>query len=148
MPRSLLPVVAAADNFPYSPSSSSGSSVLETYIPFHLTSADYANDLPPVGQLRPEVYDAIASKAIRSTSNAPGPSSDNPFRLLDNTGRRDESSQEKVAICFADWVVEQGKMGEVMNDLASTWRQEGKFPGPLAGMFMCPASLQLTVLYH
>jgi hypothetical protein len=119
---------------------------LETYIPFHLTSADYANDLPPVGQLRPEVYDAIACKASRATSNASGSSSDKPFRLLGNTGGQNESSQKQKAICFADWVIEQGKMGEVMNELASTWRKEGKFPGPLAGMSMCPASSRYSVL--
>jgi len=128
MPRSLLPVVAAADNFPYLASSSSQQAGLEAYIPFHLTAQDCTNDLCPVGALRPEVYEAIASSSSSSEST------DKPFRTIASSSVQQGRDAGRKAICFANWVVEQGKMGEVMNDLATTWRKEGKFPGPLAGM--------------
>jgi hypothetical protein len=130
MPRSLLPVVAAADNFPYLASSSSQQAGLEAYVPFHLTATDCTNDFCPVGALRPAVYEAIASSSSSSES------SDKPFRTIVSSSEQQGGDGGRKAICFADWVVEQGKMGEVMNDLATTWRKEGKFPGPLAGTYI------------
>lgn len=100
---------------------------MPVYIPFHLTPSDYTNDLCPVGALQPEVFDAMRDLA------SSGRLGDNPFHVI-SSNELQTGKDQRQAVCFADWVVDQGKMGEVMNEMATIWRREGKFPGPLAGM--------------
>jgi len=124
MSRSLLPIVAAADNFPYLPHTSRWQDARspptpEMYIPFYLTAEDQANDVPPVGLIRPEVLKSMHSLFGDDTE---------PFKLLST-----QTKGVNNGICFNDWVVQQGKMGEVMNGIAVKWRDGGKFPGPLGG---------------
>lgn len=123
MPKSLLPIVATADNYPYIPHGSSWEKAgvpptPEVYIPFHLTDEDQANGLPPVGLLRPIVLECLLPRA--------GQNSD-PFKVLY------DPHHVIIGLCFNNWVVEQGKIGQTMNDIAVQWRDEGKFPGPLGG---------------
>jgi hypothetical protein len=132
MSRSLLPIVAAADNFPYLPHTSRWKDVRspptpEVYIPFYLTAEDQANDVPPVGLIRPEVLECMKSQLGDDTQ---------PFKLLSTC-----PEGVKNGMCFNDWVVKQGKMGEVMNEISVKWRDEGKFPGPLGGQ--SPPSLMI-----
>jgi hypothetical protein len=124
MSRSLLPIVAAADNFPYLPHTSRWKDARspptpEVYIPFYLTAEDQANDVPPVGLIRPEVLECMRSLFGDDKE---------PFKLLSA-----ENDGVHNGICFNDWVVKQGKMGQVMNEISVKWRDEGKFPGPLGG---------------
>jgi len=124
MSRSLLPIVAAADNFPYLPHTSRWQDARlpptpEVYIPFYLTAEDQANDVPPVGLIRPEVFKSMHSLFGDDTE---------PFKPLST-----QTNGVNNGICFNDWVVQQSKMGEVMNEIAVKWRDEGKFPGPLGG---------------
>lgn len=124
MSRSLLPIVAAADNFPYLPHTNQWKDVRspptpEVYLPFYLTAEDRKNDVPPIGLIRPEVLECMKSMCGKNTE---------PFQIMSS-----EPDSVHDAICFNDWVVRQGKMGEVMNDIATKWRDDGKFPGPLGG---------------
>ena len=124
MSRSLLPIVAAADNFPYLPHTSRWQDARspptpEVYIPFYLSAEDQANDVPPVGLTRPEV--------LKSMHSLFGDDAE-PFKLLST-----QTNGVNNGISFNDWVVQQSKMGEVMNEIAVKWRDEGKFPGPLGG---------------
>jgi hypothetical protein len=124
MSRSILPIVAAADNFPYLPHTNRWKDARspptpEVYIPFYLTAEDQANDVPPVGLIRPEVLKCM--KPLFGNDKE-------PFKLL-STGTDCVTN----GICFNDWVVKQGKVGEVMNEISVKWRDEGKFPGPLGG---------------
>jgi hypothetical protein len=127
MSRSLLPIVAAADNFPYLPHTSRWKDARspptpEVYIPFYLTAEDQANDVPPVGLIRPEVLECMRSLFGDDKE---------PFKLLSA-----ENDGVHNGICFNDWVVKQGKMGEFMNEISVKWRDEGKFPGPLGGQLL------------
>ena len=90
----------------------------EAYIPFHPTAKDPEDGLPPIGLLRPEVLDCLKINMKSEPT---------PFKITSSP------SGAMNGICFNDWVVEQGKMGEVINDIAVKWRDEGKFPGPLGG---------------
>ena len=123
MPRSLLPIVASADNFPYLPHRSKWQQqgvppTPEVYIPFHLTAKDQEEGLPPIGLIRPDVLQHLRSRAGTGSE---------PFKILV------DSHEAERGICFHDWVGDQGQMGQVMNDVAVRWRDEGKFPGPLGG---------------
>lgn len=127
MSRSLVPIVAAADNFAYLPHMSRWKDARspptpEVYIPFYLTAEDQANDVPPVGLIRPEVLECMRSLFGDDKE---------PFKLLSA-----ENDGVHNGICFNDWVVKQGKMGQVMNEISVKWRDEGKFPGPLGGQLL------------
>lgn len=127
--RSLLPIVATADNFPphegpyplFHPVS------LEKYAPFHLCRADYDSACHPVGLLRPHILIEVQS-AVQSSTRA-------AFEFVEEgkVGADGEFVNEVKAVHFAEWVVKEDKMTEIMNDLAVRWRDEGRFPGPLGG---------------
>lgn len=127
--RSLLSVVAAADNFPPHGSAypSAHPVTLETYTPFHLCRADYEASLHPVGLLRPSILIELQAVVDSSPRKA--------FEFVDEgkVGADGEFVHVVTAVHFADWVIQEGKMSEVMNAQAVQWRDEGKFPGPLGG---------------
>jgi len=124
MTKSLLPVVAAADNFLYLPHASRWPSLNspptpEVYIPLHLSAKDFEAGLPPIGLLRPGVMEALAPHSAVGASIK-------PLTLLGCSGTE--------AVCFSADVVKNLSFGKVLNDLAVQWRKEGRFPGPLDGM--------------
>jgi hypothetical protein len=124
MSRSLLPIVAAADNFTYLPHTkrwkdTQSPPTPEVYIAFYLTEDDQTNDVPPIGLIRPEVLECMQPLIGDDTK---------PFRTL-STGQHSVNN----GICFSEGVIEQGKMGQVMNEIAVRWRDEAKFPGALGG---------------
>jgi hypothetical protein len=126
MPKSLLPVVAAADNFLYLPHASRWSSpnsppTPEVYISLHLSAKDFETGLPPIGLLRPEVIEALAPHSGLKSSTK-------PMTLLG------ANANDTEAVCFSEDVVEDMSFGEVLNGLAVEWKKEGRFPGPLNGM--------------
>jgi hypothetical protein len=116
--------VAAADNFPYHFDVPQGppDSESEVYVPFHLTAADFKAGLPPLGHLRPDVFSALQVYSAEESD----PSATMPFTILG-------SRVETQAVCFSQSTVDQGKMGEILNDIVVRWKKEGKFPGPLGG---------------
>lgn len=134
--RSLLPIVAAADNFPpYDGIYPAAHPVtLEKYTPFHLCRADYEAGLVPVGLIRPAVLLELQAFLDDSVAS-PSSSSRKAFELAER-GRIEPDGlhvTEVQAVYFAEWAVQEGKMTEVINDLARRWKDEGKFPGPLGG---------------
>ncbi|KAK6904942.1 hypothetical protein L486_02589 [Kwoniella mangroviensis CBS 10435] len=118
MIRSLLPVIEVVDNFPHTPSS-------QSYVPFHLTLADFQHGLPPLGLLRQDV--------LREMQTARG-----IWDFEESTGKPDETGDfhsEVICVYFKDELVKKGKEGisKAMAEVVGKWREEGKFPGPLAG---------------
>ena len=122
MTRSLLPIVATADNFPphegryplFHPVTR------EVYTPFHLSLADFQADLLPVGLLRPLVLLELKEEVQDSTRGA--------FEFVTSRNvSHDGAVVESVkAVHFAEWVIEEGKMTEVMGYLAEKLRSGGK----------------------
>ncbi len=135
LPRSLLPIILAADNFPSSPKHDpyplSNPSTKETYTPFHLTFPDFQARLPSVGILRPSVLAELQSDE-RDDETCPW-----RFHHSARPSVEDEDELELEVICvfFADWVVKGGRdeMGRVMKETVETWRDEGKFAPALSG---------------
>ncbi|WVW81517.1 hypothetical protein I302_103511 [Kwoniella bestiolae CBS 10118] len=118
MIRSLLPVIEVVDNFPYTPSHS--------YVPFHLTLADFQNNLPALGLLRQDVLREM--KAVAKGI----------WEFEISTGKPDETGDfhtEVICVYFTEELVKKGKeeIGRVMAKVVRGWKEEGKFPGPLAG---------------
>ena len=127
-PRSLLPVVAAADNFPpfHEPYPTRHPITTEAYVPLHLTLADHLAGLPPIGLLRPDVLGEL--RQLRS-----------PHFVEHSGGAPGEDGRwkpETHCVYLADDIIEEGPegVGEVIQSLAEKWKREGKFPGPLGGM--------------
>lgn len=136
--RSLLPIVAAADNFPSHsglyPSSHPTSH--EPYVPLHLTAQDHQNHFAPVGLLRKDVILALKEE-VNAASGLKS-----AWEILEVSMSDESGAIVKQVECvhFAQWVLEEDKMGEVMNALAGKWRKEGKFPGPLDGeLYISPS---------
>lgn len=124
MTKSLLPAVAAADNFVYLPHASrwptfNSPPTPEVYIPLHLSAKDFEAGLPPIGLLRPEVIEALAPHSAAGASTK-------PLTLL--------GTNATEAVCFSADVVKDSSFGKVLNDLAVQWRNGRRFPGPLDGM--------------
>lgn len=130
-PKSLLPVVLAADNFPnYALPPSPPPS---PYVPFHLTLPDYQAHLHPLGLLRPDVVSAMQS--YNSSLIEAGKSSIWGFVA---EGKGDETGKWQthiLAVYFNENVARQGKdePGKVMKECVESWKKDGLFPGPLAG---------------
>ncbi|KAL0243978.1 hypothetical protein I308_105241 [Cryptococcus tetragattii IND107] len=130
-PKSLLPVVLAADNFPnYALPPSPPPS---PYVPFHLTLPDYQAHLHPLGLLRPDVVSAMQS--YNSSLIEAGKSSIWGFVA---EGKGDETGKWQthiLAVYFNENVARQGKdeLGKVMKECVESWKKDGLFPGPLAG---------------
>jgi hypothetical protein len=133
-PKSLLPIVLAADNFPSSPHDTSyptsHPTTKEIYIPFHLTFSDYQHHLPPLGLIRPNILAELQSHSGDDTTC--------PWQFHHTAvdeGDDEELKLEVKCVFFADWVVEEGKeeMGRVIQEVAEKWRGEGKFMEALEG---------------
>lgn len=130
-PKSLLPVVLAADNFPnYALPPSPAPS---PYVPFHLTLPDYQAHLHPLGLLRPDVVSAMQS--YNSSVIEAGKSSIWGFVA---EGKGDEAGKWQthiLAVYFNESVANQGKdeLDKVMKECVESWKKDGLFPGPLAG---------------
>ena len=135
MPRTLFPIVAAADNFPAcsfaDPFPTYNKLADEHLIPFHISFQDFQAHLPPVGLLRPGVVSELQADEREPTTC--------PWQfhhVARPIGEDDDELQLHVqAVFFADWVVEGGSevMGRVMQETAERWRSEGKFRGVLDG---------------
>ncbi|WVQ80451.1 hypothetical protein IAT38_002556 [Cryptococcus sp. DSM 104549] len=126
--RSLLPVVAAADNFPQY--ALPPSPPPPPYVPFHLTLSDHLAHLPPLGLLRPDVVRAMREY----TSSASG----SGVWAFHEEGKGDETGtfvKSTVCVYFTEEVVQGGaeRLSAVMAEVAKKWREDGTFPGPLAG---------------
>lgn len=156
--RSLLPIIAAADNFPAHPGRFPTSHPLtsERYVPFHLTFSDHQRGLAPVGLLRPDVLaEMLADERDAETCPWQFHHVAVPLAPLDKSAEtgasdqatpgggsgdrmdvEDEELELQVECVFlADWVVRGGKetMGRVMNETAVRWRDAGKFSEALGG---------------
>lgn len=128
--RSLLSVVATADNFPaheglyplYHPITK------EVYTPFHLTLEDYEADLLPVGLLRPLVLLEIQQEVNDWIGGA--------FGFVEEKQVHHDGSMRDVikAVHFSGWVIKEKKMTEVMGKIAEKMRSEGKYLPALRGM--------------
>jgi hypothetical protein len=135
MSKTLLPIVAAADNFLYLPPVSTWTTpktppTPEVYIPFHLTAADYKAGLSPIGLLRPSVFELLCPNLSIGGGDGSSGSPMQAFCVI--------REGDNVAAVYLDpWVIEQNRIDEVLNDLADEWRFEELFPGPLGGMFTC-----------
>lgn len=118
----------AADNFPFHHLAYPGAhpETHERYIEFHLTESDRQKRLPVVGLIREQGVLAALEEEVQTSENPAWVITSSEFSAT--TG---PTSVESVA--FADWVIEAGQAGEVINDLAKKWKREGKFPGPLGG---------------
>lgn len=127
--RSLLSVVATADNFPpheglyplYHPTTR------EVYTPFHLSLADYESNLLPVGLIRPLVLLELQVAVHDWTRGA--------FCFVKERKVHHDGAMIEVvkAVHFAEWVIQQGKMTEVMGHLAEKLRSGGKYLPALRG---------------
>ena len=135
--RSLISVVAAADNFPpheglyplYHPTTR------EVYTPFHLSLADYEYDLLPVGLLRPSVLLELQAEVEEHESSAGTGGGAFGF-VKERNVHHDGAMVEKIkAVHFADWVIKEKKMTEVMGKLAEKLRSGGKYLPALRGTF-------------
>jgi len=150
-PRSLLPIVLAADNFPSSPSSdpypSSHPHTHEVYVPFHLTFEDYQHGLLPLGLLRPAVV-----QEMRGLEDGPW---NFQYSGVDIGGEQDgfqiQSEGEEIredligdedgmevrveCVFFKREVVDLGFQGvaEGMKRVVERWTDEGKFEEALGG---------------
>ncbi|WRT63587.1 uncharacterized protein IL334_000510 [Kwoniella shivajii] len=131
MTRSLLSVVATADNFPlYAIPPSSPPS---PYVPFHLTLSDHLNHLSPLGLLRQDVIREM--KEISSKWEKEG---EEGIWEFEENGKPDETGNwlsEITCVYFNENLVKKGsnELGKVMAKVARSWKDQGKFPGPLAG---------------
>lgn len=130
-PKSLLPVVLAADNFPDYPLPPSPPPF--PYVPFHLTLLDHQAHLQPLGLLRRDVVRAMQS--YNSSLIEAGKGSIWGFV---EEGKGDEAGKWQthvLAVYFKENVASQGKdeLGRVMKECVESWKKDGLFPGPLAG---------------
>ncbi|WOO80194.1 putative protein [Vanrija pseudolonga] len=126
---SLLPVVLAADNFPlhpYHPYPVRNPLTNEQYIPFHLSPADHALDLPPVGLLRPQILAALLEEHAASGSES-------PWTFFRADPHRHDS--KIVCVAFSPAVRAKGReaMSKAIADVAAKWKAAGKFPEALDG---------------
>ncbi|KAK8845386.1 hypothetical protein IAR55_006099 [Kwoniella newhampshirensis] len=129
--RSLLSVVQAADNFPSYPLPPSAPPA--PYLPFHLTLSDYLAHLPPLGLLRPDVLRQMRAVAEDEEKHGKG-----ALWKFHQGGKPDETGNwvAKIeCVYFHEDVVQGGKdaLGKRMAEIVGKWRDEGVFPGPLAG---------------
>ncbi|WWC67082.1 uncharacterized protein I206_100989 [Kwoniella pini CBS 10737] len=132
MIRSLLPVVEIADNFPsYDLPPSPPPS---PYVPFHLTLEDYQNNLFPLGLLRQDVL-----REMKNTSDQyKDIHGEGIWEFQENIGKPDESGiflHEIICVYFNENILKKGKEGlsEIIANVVKGWKDQGKFPGPLAG---------------
>ena len=135
--RSLLSVVAAADNFPpheglyplYHPTTR------EVYTPFHLSLSDCESDLLPVGLLRPSVLLELQAEVEEHESSAGAGGGAGAFEFVkERKVHHDGAMLETIkAVHFADWVIKEKKMTEVMGKLAEKLRSGGKYLPALRG---------------
>ncbi|WWC57849.1 uncharacterized protein I303_100384 [Kwoniella dejecticola CBS 10117] len=134
MIRSLLPVVEIADNFPsYNLPPSPPPA---PYVPFHLTLDDYKANFNPLGLLRQDVLREMKGSSDEYRSANKG--GHGIWEFLEDIGKPDETGDfqhEIVCVYFTEAIVQQGKDGlsRVMAEVVKGWKDQGKFPGPLAG---------------
>ncbi|KAK4684395.1 hypothetical protein P7C73_g5786, partial [Tremellales sp. Uapishka_1] len=126
---SLLPVIAAVDNFPSHPDAypSFHPTTKEIYTPFHLTFADHLAGLPPVGLLRPNVLTELLSDD-RDEKTC-------PWQFYREESAADDGDLVVRCVFFADWVLKDGRSGmsAVIKAVCEAWRDGGKFQAPLSG---------------
>lgn len=130
---SLLPVVLAADNFPlhpYHPYPVRNPLTNEQYTPFHLSPADHALDLPPVGLLRPQILSALLQEHVEIGEAS------SPWTFFRADPHRHDS--EIVCVAFSPAVRAKGReaMSKAIADVAAKWKAAGKFPEALDGGFI------------
>ncbi|WWC85544.1 uncharacterized protein L201_000408 [Kwoniella dendrophila CBS 6074] len=143
MIRSLLSVIDEVDNFPlyhlppHPPP--------QPYVPFHLNLEDFENNLKPLGLLRQDVLREMKS------------SNQGIWEFKEDIGKPDEAGEfhsEIVCVYFQESLLQKGVKGisQTMAKVVKSWKDQGKFPGPLAGwrneLYTIYASPQSSGLYQ